>query len=106
MQTHVAILADLQGPKLRIGEVENNGIALRAGETLEFTNNPCLGTSGKVYMSYPLFSQDVSIADGKLKLQVIKTNKKDTAWAKVLNGGILSSRKGVNYPKPEYRYPV
>ena len=49
---HISMLADLQGPKLRIGEVENNAVMLRDGAELLFTRTPCLGTASKVYMSY------------------------------------------------------
>lgn len=111
LNTYVAILADLQGPKLRVGEVENNGVELIEGETLQFTNQKCIGNSKKVYMSYQNFPQDVDIDDtvliddGKLKLQVVETNKSDTVKAKVINGGILSSRKGVNLPKTKISLP-
>ncbi len=103
--TNIALLADLQGPKLRIGEVENNGIELIEGHEIEFINTPCVGNLDRVYMSYPLFASDVAIGDtvliddGKLKLEVTATNGKDTVKAKVIFGGILSSKKGVNLPK-------
>lgn len=109
--TNIALLADLQGPKLRIGEVENNGILLEEGAEIEFVNTPCLGNLDRVYMSYPLFASDVAIGDtvliddGKLKLEVTATNGKDTVKAKVIFGGILSSKKGVNLPKTKISLP-
>jgi len=109
--TNIAMLADLQGPKLRIGEVENNGIELVEGAEIEFINTPCLGNLERVYMSYPLFASDVAIGDtvliddGKLKLEVINTNGKDTVRAKVIFGGTLSSKKGVNLPKTKISLP-
>lgn len=109
--THIAMLADLQGPKLRIGEVENNGIELTEGAEIEFVNTPCLGNLDRVYMSYSLFASDVAIGDtvliddGKLKLEVIATNGKDTVKAKVIFGGILSSKKGVNLPSTKISLP-
>lgn len=111
MGTHVALLADLQGPKLRIGEVENNGIPLFEGAEIEFVNTPCLGTTERVYMSYTQFASDVAIGDtiliddGKLKLEVTATNRKDSVRAKVIFGGTLSSKKGVNLPKTKISLP-
>jgi pyruvate kinase len=111
MGTHVAILADLQGPKLRIGEVENNRIDLEPGEIITFVNEKCLGTKERIYMSYEEFSEDVNpgeyilIDDGKLKLQVTETNKKDLVKAKVIYGGPLSSKKGVNLPNTTVSLP-
>lgn len=109
--TSIALLADLQGPKLRIGEVENNGIDLVEGAEIEFVNTPCLGNLERVYMSYSLFASDVAIGDtiliddGKLKLEVTATNGKDTVKAKVIYGGILSSKKGVNLPSTNISLP-
>ncbi len=108
---NVALLADLQGPKLRIGEVENNEIELVEGAEIKFVNTPCLGNLEKVYMSYTRFAEDVNIGDtiliddGKLKLEVTYTNGKDTVSAKVIFGGVLSSKKGVNLPKTKISLP-
>lgn len=111
LNTHVAILADLQGPKLRIGEVENNGVELINGNTLTFTSNECIGTAEKVYMSYKPLPKEVKVGevilvdDGKLKLEVIETNHKDEVVTKVISGGILSSKKGVNLPNTNISLP-
>ena len=109
--SNIALLADLQGPKLRIGEVEGSGIELVEGAEIEFINTPCVGNLERVYMSYSLFASDVAIGDtvliddGKIKLEVIDTNEKDTVKAKVIYGGILSSKKGVNLPKTKISLP-
>jgi pyruvate kinase len=111
LDTNIAILADLQGPKLRIGDVENNGVQLKNGETLILTSNECLGNSERVYMSYQPLPQDVKkgetilVDDGKIKLQVIDTNKKDEVITQVISGGTLSSKKGVNLPNTEISLP-
>lgn len=111
LNTHVAILADLQGPKLRIGEVENNGVLLEENAIIEFTNEKCIGTAQRVYMSYELFPMDVNVGDiiliddGKIKLEAIETNGKNLVKAKVIYGGILSSKKGVNLPKTKISLP-
>jgi pyruvate kinase len=107
----VALLADLQGPKIRIGEVENNGIELVDGAPLIITTNECIGTKDKVYLTYKEFPKDVSIGDrvlmddGKLQLEVTGTNGVDEVTTKVLNGGILSSKKGVNLPNTKISLP-
>lgn len=110
-KTNVAILVDLQGPKLRIGTVENNAVELIAGKELIITTTECLGTADRVYITYPEFPKDVAINDyvliddGKLKLKVTDTNQKDEVKAIIINGGILSSKKGVNLPNTKISLP-
>ena len=83
---NVAILADLQGPKLRIGEIENNEIELKQGEKISIVTEKCIGTKEKVYLSYKKFSEDVAIGDtiliddGKIKLEVINKIKKESGF--------------------------
>ncbi|MDA7804292.1 pyruvate kinase, partial [Crocinitomix sp.] len=108
---HISILADLQGPKIRIGEVENNGVELIDGTKLIITTKECIGTKDKVYLTYAEFPKDVSIGDlvlmddGKLQLEVISTNGKDEVHTKVVHGGILRSKKGVNLPNTAISLP-
>jgi pyruvate kinase len=108
---HISILADLQGPKLRVGKIENNALELKEGDVVTFVNEPCVGNMEKIYMSYPEFPTDVKIGervlvdDGKLVFEVVETNKKDTVRLKVLFGGILSSNKGVNLPNTKISLP-
>ncbi|MFN5317601.1 MAG: pyruvate kinase [Bacteroidia bacterium] len=108
---HTAILADLQGPKLRIGEVENNAVQLEIGNSITFTTEKCIGTAEKLYMTYPQFPQDVKpgetvlIDDGKIVLEVESTNKDNEVVAKVVHGGTLSSKKGVNLPNTQISLP-
>lgn len=110
--TYVSMLADLQGPKLRVGKIENNSFPLSKGQILTFTNEPCLGTPEKVYMSYELFAQDVEVGekvlvdDGKVVLKVLETNKQDIVKLEVLHGSILSSNKGVNLPETKVSLPA
>ncbi len=109
--THTAILADLQGPKLRIGVVENNGVELVAGKEVIITTNECIGTAERLYITYPQFPKDVKVGenilidDGKLLLNVISTNGNDEVKAIVSHGGILSSKKGVNLPNTKISLP-
>ena len=108
--THVAILADLQGPKLRIGEVEE-GVVLKKDDVLLFTTEPCKGTRDKVYMNYLQFPQDVNVGeqilldDGKLVMEVLSTDRKKEVKTKVLHGGPLKSKKGVNLPNTNVSLP-
>ncbi len=105
-----AVLADLQGPKLRIGDVEE-GAVINEGDTLTFTTNKVSGTAELVYMNYQQFPQDVNngehilLDDGKLMCEVIETNKKDTVVTKVIQGGPLKSKKGVNLPNTKVSLP-
>ena len=105
-----AVLADLQGPKLRIGDVEE-GAVINEGDTLTFTTNKVEGTAELVYMNYQKFPQDVNtgehilLDDGKLMCEVLETNKKDTVVTKVIQGGPLKSKKGVNLPNTKVSLP-
>lgn len=109
--THIAILADLQGPKLRIGKVENDGVELVAGKEIIITTKECIGTAKRIYITYPQFPKDVKagesilIDDGKLLLNVIETNGIDEVKAVISFGGILSSKKGVNLPNTKISLP-
>ena len=110
MQANVAILADLQGPKLRIGVVEE-GVELKDNSIFSLINKQCVGNASEAYMSYAQLPYDVKageiilIDDGKIKLEVIETNKKDKVTTRVLFGGPLSSKKGVNLPHTKVSLP-
>src|SRR6266513_4388863 len=73
---NISILGDLQGPKLRVGEIENDALEIYKGDTLTFTNRPCIGTKECIYISYPNFHSDVKpgnlilIDDGKIEVKV------------------------------------
>ena len=108
---HVSTLADLQGPKLRVGKIKDNALILKPGDKITFVNEECIGTMEKIYMSYPQFASDVKVGekvlvdDGKLMFEVIKTNGKNKVDMKVLFGGTLSSNKGVNLPNTKISLP-
>jgi pyruvate kinase len=111
MGTNVALLADLQGPKLRVGEIENNHLDLNDGDIITFTTEKCIGTKEHIYMSYQTFPRDVNVGefilidDGKLKLEVLSTDGQREVKAKVIHGGPLSSKKGVNLPNTKISLP-
>ncbi len=107
---NVATLADLQGPKLRVGDVEEGAI-VNVGDEVIFTTNETKGTAKKVYMTYERFPQDVQVGerilldDGKLAMTVKSTNGTDEVVAEVVQGGPLKSKKGVNLPNTKISLP-
>ena len=108
---NIAILADLQGPKLRVGEIENNALDLKKGDIFYFTNEYCIGTMEHIYISYPDFHKDVRIGekilldDGKIEVLVIEVEQDNKVKVQVLSPGILSSKKGVNLPDTRISLP-
>lgn len=109
--TNVALLGDLQGPKIRIGEVQNNGVQLKNGDRLKLVTEKCVGTAKKIYLNYLEFPQDVEegdqvlLDDGKIKFEVVRTNRLDEVEVVVIHGGFLSSKKGVNLPNTKVSLP-
>ena len=110
--SNVTLLGDLQGPKIRIGELENN-IELKKNQSLSICSN--LSESNgvdKIFISYPSFAKDVNpgenilLDDGKLIFKVVSTNKKDTVDIKVVQEGVLKPRKGVNLPNTKISQPA
>ena len=110
--SNVTLLGDLQGPKIRIGELEND-IKLKKNQSLSICSN--LSESNgvdKIFISYPSFAKDVKpgenilVDDGKLIFKVVSTNKKDTVDIKVVQEGVLKPRKGVNLPNTKISQPA
>lgn len=108
---NVAILADLQGPKLRVGDM-GDGFHLKEGDSFNFTTIRCEGSIEKAYMNYKNFPNDVEkgeqilVDDGKLRFEVVDTNNKDIVKTVVKVGGILRSKKGVNLPNTKISQPA
>lgn len=107
-----AILGDLQGPKLRVGVMEE-GAFVNEGDLITFTTaEDILGTSKKVFMKYQNFPNDVNpgerilLDDGKLIFEIVETDKKSEVLAKVIQGGELKSKKGVNLPNTKISLPA
>lgn len=102
--THIAILADLQGPKIRVGDVENGSLILKTGHQILVTNVKQVSNLEKLYVSYDRLGEDVNIGedilvdDGKIRLQVLSIIDDQTIKVIVLEGGELKSKKGVNLP--------
>jgi len=109
---NISILADLQGPKLRVGEIENNALQVNVGDVLTFTNEKCVGTLEKIYVSYPNLAADVKIGniilidDGKLEVKVSSIEKNGDVKVTVTLGGVLSSKKGINLPDTKISLPA
>lgn len=109
---NIAILADLQGPKLRVGEIENNALQINPGDKLTFTNTKCIGTKEQIYVSYPNLHNDVvpgnliMIDDGKLEVKVTRILPNNNVEVEVMMGGILSSKKGINLPDTKISLPA
>lgn len=109
---NIAILGDLQGPKLRVGEMEGGGIEVVPGDILTFTNEKVVGNKERIYVSYPNLHQDVKpgnlimIDDGKLEVKVKKILKNNDVQVEVTMGGRLSSKKGINLPDTKISLPA
>lgn len=107
---YVSILQDLQGPKIRVQEVENNGVRIAVGERLTITTNKVLGSSTLVSTSYQGLPNDVKpgdrilIDDGNLELRVLETTE-DSVLTEVIHGGVLKSKKGINLPNSNVSAP-
>lgn len=112
MQTNIAILGDLQGPKLRVGVMAGEVVVAPGDEITFVTGEPFEGNSERVYMNYASFPKDVNpgerilLDDGKLMFEVLSTNKKNEVRAQVIQGGPLKSKKGVNLPNTNISLPA
>lgn len=109
---NAGILGDLQGPKLRVGIMKEE-VVVHKGDIIVFaTGKEFKGTKERVYMNYDSFPRDVKpkerilLDDGKLIFEVVSTNQKDEVEAKVIQGGPLRSRKGVNLPNTDISLPA
>lgn len=109
--TNTALLADLQGPKLRVGEMEGGSVNIEAGQKITISTTKQIGTAKIIYTNYKEFAKDVKpgevvlLDDGKLSMKVLTTNGKDTVECEILQGGPLSSKKGLNLPSTKVSLP-
>ncbi len=108
---NIAILGDLQGPKLRVGDLENGRIDLKEGQEIIFTTEKIVGTAERIYVSYPSLASDVKIGerifldDGKMEVKVIEILNPNEVKISVTLGGILLPKKGVNLPDSALTMP-
>ncbi|GAA4330153.1 pyruvate kinase [Flaviaesturariibacter amylovorans] len=109
---NIAILGDLQGPKLRVGEMENGGMDVKPGDILTFTNEKLVGNKDRIYVSYPNLHADVKVGntimidDGKIEVKVSDILRNNDVQVEVVLGGYLSSKKGVNLPDTKISLPA
>ncbi|OQP45569.1 pyruvate kinase [Niastella koreensis] len=110
---NISILADLQGPKLRVGEIENGALLIEPGDILTFTSKEkVVGTKEKIYVSYPNLHEDVEVGnkimidDGKLEVVVTEITKAGDVKVQVTYGGLLLPKKGVNLPDTKISLPA
>ena len=112
LNTSSSILGDLQGPKIRLGKIEENCKILTGQEYEFYTDEEFIGNNKKGYINYNDFAKDLSknekilIDDGKLIFKVLSSNKKSHVRAKVIQGGVLKSNKGVNLPNTKLSLPA
>ena len=108
---NVAILADLQGPKIRTDQMTDNGVELITGSEVTVVTEKILGTAERFSINYSQLPQDVTpgerilLDDGKIALEVLSTDGKNEIRLRVIHGGILSSKKGVNFPNTKISMP-
>ncbi|HNR15558.1 MAG TPA: pyruvate kinase [Chitinophagaceae bacterium] len=108
---NISILADLQGPKLRVGDLEGGAIEINEGDILTFSNEKVVGTKEKIYVSYPDLHSDVKVGekilidDGKLEVVVKEITKNKDVKVMVTLGGTLLPKKGVNLPDTAISLP-
>lgn len=110
---NISILGDLQGPKLRVGDIENNSLMVKENDIITFTTNEvCVGNMQKIYVSYPNLAHDVKVGnkilinDGKIVVEVSEICNNGNVKAKVIAGGEISSKKGINLPDTQTSLPA
>lgn len=112
LEVNTSILADLQGPKLRVGVMGGEAVVAPGDEVTFATGEPFEGTAQRVYMNYQNFPKDVKpgervlLDDGKLIFEVKSTNGENEVKATVIQGGPLKSKKGVNLPNTDISLPA
>jgi len=100
---NISLLQDLQGPKIRTQEIENGNVMLDEGQELTIVCDDILGNKERIGTSYKELAKDVKvddtilIDDGKIEL-IVTGKKRDNVKTRVIHGGILKSRKGINLP--------
>jgi pyruvate kinase len=110
---NISILGDLQGPKLRVGEIQDGGLTIVPGDILTFTSREkVIGTKEKIYLSYPNLHHDVEVGnkimidDGKLEVVVVNVDPNGDVKVAVTYGGVLLPKKGVNLPDTKISLPA
>ena len=111
LTSKVAILCDLQGPKIRLGDIEGEGVMIESGKEISITNQQSISSNKQLYVNYEPLPSEVKIGDriliddGKLELKVLRSDGKNKVIAEIIYGGIVKSRKGVNLPDTSLSVP-
>lgn len=111
LNSDICILQDLQGPKLRIGIVENDGVEIQKGNQIILTSTEMIGNAEKVCIRYNDLAKDVKpgeyilIDDGKIEIRIDKILNDTDVEATVITGGMLKSKKGFNLPHTNVSFP-
>ena len=110
---NISILGDLQGPKLRVGDIKDGALTIAPGDILTFTSKEkVVGTKEKIYVSYPNLHHDVQVGnkilidDGKLEVVVVNITPDGDVKVAVTYGGVLLPKKGVNLPDTKISLPA
>jgi len=109
LDTPIAIFQDLQGPKIRVGQIEKDSFQVKEGETLKITTEPCVGTRELISIDYPYLHEEVKkgdrilIDDGLIALRVVSVKDK-VITTEVVDGGTVKPRKGVNLPEAALKH--
>ena len=104
LSLNTAIIADLQGPKLRIGKMKKNSFFNKGDKITIDSTSQLVGNSKKLYVNYKNLAKDIKegenilLDDGKIILKILSTNKRDLITAEVIQGGNIDSNKGFNLP--------
>ena len=106
----VAIMLDIQGPKIRTSRVQGGSVLLRAGDDLTIHSSDIIGDARHIGVRYPLFAKEVSegqtilIDDGRIRMVVAGTDG-ECVEAKVIVGGVLTDKRGVSVPEAHFSVP-
>ncbi len=104
----IGIVADLSGPKIRLGEIPHGPVSVKQGDRVIFTSEQVDGTATRMGVSYPFLSEDVQVgdpillADGEVVARVVEIRGREVV-CEISDGGELSSHKGVNFPRTSLR---
>ncbi|ALD21586.1 pyruvate kinase [Hymenobacter sp. DG25A] len=112
MRTNVGLLQDLQGPKIRLGDVEGGGVEIKAGDKIKLVcGEKEISTATRLSTIYLGLARDVKagdmilIDDGKIELRVLATDRDKEVDVEVIYGGLVKPRKGINLPDSEVSAP-
>ena len=110
-KTNICLVQDLQGPKIRVGEVENGGVEIKEGQIVKLMCDGSMSNADHLATGYTELAKDVNVGDtillddGKLELTVVSTDKDCSIEARVKYGGVVKPRKGINLPDTKVSAP-